>query len=87
MKMNENLRKIANETLKAGAEFRNLWNEAIDQLEREGWYEFWDEHKITVPLDELALAVASVWQEWRDESEREERKLDPNYGTYEPDEW
>tara|TARA_R100000234_G_scaffold48596_1_gene29088 strand:- start:3356 stop:3619 length:264 start_codon:yes stop_codon:yes gene_type:complete len=87
MKMSDNLRKIANKTLKAGAEFPTLWNEAIDQLEREGWYEFYDEHEIPVPLDELALAVASVWQQWRDENEREERKLDPNYGTYEPDEW
>ena len=67
MKMNENLRKIANETLKAGAKYRNLWNDAIDQLEREGWYEFYDEHEIPVPLDELALAVASVWEEWRNE--------------------
>ena len=67
MKMNENLRKIANETIKAGAEHRTLWNDAIDQLEREGWYEFYDEHEIPVPLDELALAVASVWEEWRNE--------------------
>ena len=87
MKMNDNLREIANATIKAGTEFRTMWNEAIDQLEREGWYEFWDEHEIPVPLDELALAVASVWQEWRDEDERAERELDPNYGTYEPDEW
>ena len=67
MKMNENLRKIVNETVKAGVQDRNLWNDAIDQLESEGWYEFWDEHEIPVPFDELALAVASVWGEWRNE--------------------
>ena len=67
MEMSEKLRKKAHETMKAGAEHRNLWNEAIEQLESEGWYEFYDEHEIPVPLDELALAVASVWEEWRDE--------------------
>ena len=86
MKMSENLRKIAQRTLKAGAEFPTMWNDAVAQLESEGWYEFYDEHKITVPLDELALAVASVWKEWQDEYEQDERDLDPNYGMYGLDE-
>jgi len=64
MTMKTNLKEKALRTINAGVENRPMWNKAIDQLEKEGWYDFYTEHDIPVPLEELALAVGLLWEIW-----------------------
>ena len=64
MKMKTNLKQQALRLIAAGLKNRPMWNKAITHLEEEGWYDFYDEHEIPAPIEELALEIGLLWDIW-----------------------
>ena len=40
---------------------KDMWSIAFDFLEREGWFEFYEEHEIPIPIADLAQEVGLFW--------------------------